>query len=154
VHELALAERAHEQDNQPEFVSECKLVPRVERSSSRRSTPLVSGLEVTFPLVFNEGGAKSDVWRRIITDVFGVPSTLIKDRTGAPLGDAMLAGVAVGVFPDFSVAKERARYVELLEPDDRNRQIYQEFFDLYKSIYSHVQDDFKSLQSLLRRTNS
>jgi xylulokinase len=105
-------------------------------------------------LVFNEGGAKSDVWRRIITGVFGVPSTLIKDRTGAPLGDAMLAGVAVGVFPDFSVAKERARYVELLEPDDRNRQIYQEFSGLCKSIYSHVQDGFKSLQSLLRRTSS
>jgi sugar (pentulose or hexulose) kinase len=104
--------------------------------------------------VFNEGGAKSDVWRRIITDVFGLPSALIKDRTGAPLGDAMLAGAAVGVFPDFSVAKERARYVELREPDDRNHQIYQEFFDLYKSIYSYVQDDFKSLQSLLRRTNS
>ncbi len=34
------------------------------------------------------------------------------------------------------------------------RQIYEEFFDLYKSIYSHVQDDFKSLQSLLRRTSS
>jgi ribulokinase len=113
-----------------------------------------SGLEITFPLVFNEGGAKSDVWRRIITDVLGVPSVLIKDRTGAPLGDAMLAGVAVGVFPDFSVAKERSRYVELLEPDDRNHQIYQEFFDLYKSIYTHVQDDFKSLQSLLRRISS
>jgi xylulokinase len=105
-------------------------------------------------LVFSEGGAKSDVWRRIITGVFGVPSTLIKDRTGAPLGDAMLAGVAVGVVPDFSVAKERARYVELLEPDDRNRQIYQEFSGLCKSIYSHVQDGFKSLQSLLRRTSS
>jgi hypothetical protein len=51
---------------------------------------LSSGLEISFPLAFNEGGAKSDVWRRIITDVIGVPSTLIKDRTGAPLGDAML----------------------------------------------------------------
>ncbi len=30
--------------------------------------------------------------------------------------------------------------MELLEPDDRNRQNYQEFFDLHKSIYSHVQD--------------
>ena len=104
--------------------------------------------------MFNEGGAKSDVWRRIITDLFGVPSTLIEDRTGAPLGDTPLAGVAVGVFPDFSVAKERARYVELLEPDDRNHQIYEEFSDLYRSIYSHVQDRFKSLPSLLRRTNS
>ena len=102
----------------------------------------------------NEGGAKSDVWRRIITDMFGVPSALIEDRTGAPLGDAILAGVAVGVFPDFSVAKERARYVELHESDDRNRQIYQEFSDLNKSIYSHVQVGFMSLQSLLRRTNS
>ena len=104
--------------------------------------------------MFNEGGAKSDVWRRIITDLFGVPSTLIKDCAGAPLGDTPLAGVAVAIFPDFSVAKERARYVELLEPDDRNHQIYEEFSDLYKSIYSHVQDRFKSLQSLLRRTNS
>jgi ribulokinase len=104
--------------------------------------------------VFNEGGAKSDLWRRIITDVLAVPSALIKDRTGAPLGDALLAAVAVGVFPDFSVAKKRARYIELLEPDDRNHQIYQEFFDLYKSIYAHVQDDSKSLQSLPRRTSS
>ena len=62
--------------------------------------------------------------------------------------------MAVGVFPGFSAAKERARYVELLEPDDRNHQIYQEFFDLYKNIYSHVQDGFKSLQSLFRRTSS
>jgi hypothetical protein len=54
---------------------------------------------------------------------------------------------AAGVAPD-------ARYVELREPDDRNYQIYQEFFDLYKSIYSYVQDDFKSLQSLLKRTSS
>jgi hypothetical protein len=40
------------------------------------------------------------------------------------------------------------------EPDDRNHQIYEEFSDLYKSIYSHVHDRFKSLPSLLRRTNS
>jgi hypothetical protein len=39
------------------------------------------------------------------------------------------------------------------EPDDRNHQIDEEFSDLYKSIYSHVQDRFKSLPSLLRRTN-
>jgi hypothetical protein len=94
------------------------------------------------------------VWRRIITDLFGVPSALVNDRTGAPRGDAMLAGVAVGILPGFGVAKERARYVELLEPGDRNRQIYQEFSGLCKSIYSHVQDGFKSLPSLLRRISS
>ena len=53
------------------------------------------------------------MWRRIITGVFGVPSAFVKGRTGATLGDAMLAGAAVGGFPGFSVGKERARYVEL-----------------------------------------
>ena len=37
------------------------LVPRVERPLRGVPLPLVSGLEITFPLVFNEGGAKSDV---------------------------------------------------------------------------------------------
>ncbi len=124
------------------------------RSSLRRSTTVSIRAGDHFPVGVQRGRSEERRVARIIIDVFGVPSTLIKDRTGAPLGDAMLAGVAVGVFPDFSVAKERARYVELLEPDDRNHQIYQEFFDLYKSTYSHVQDGFKSLQSLLRRTNS
>ena len=39
-------------------------------------------------------------------------------------------------------------------PTTAIEQIYLELFDLYKSTYSHVQDGFKSLQSLLRRTNS
>ena len=63
-------------------------------------------------------------------------------------------GSQSGSFLTSAFAKERARYVELIEPDDCNRQIYQEFFALYKSVYSHVQVGFKSLQSLLRRTNS
>ena len=33
-------------------------------------------------------------------------------------------------------------------------QIYEEFFDLCKSIYFHIQGDFKSLPSLLRRSSS
>ena len=41
---------------------------------------------------------KSALWRRIITDVFNVPTVLVKNRAGAPYGDAILAGVATGVF--------------------------------------------------------
>ena len=70
-----------------------------------------SGLKINYPLVLNEGGAVSKLWRQIITDVFNVPTVLVKRRTGAPFGDAILAGVATGVFKDFGVAKavERIR---------------------------------------------
>ena len=64
-----------------------------------------AGLKVNYPIVMNEGGAVSKLWRQIITDVFNVPTVLVKRRTGAPFGDAILAGVVTGVLKDFTVAK-------------------------------------------------
>jgi ribulokinase len=113
-----------------------------------------TGLKINHPLIFNEGGAKSEVWRRIITDVFGIPTAMLKGRTGAPLGDAILAGVGVGVFDDFSVAKEWCTYREHLEPDPQNHEMYMEYFQLYKSIYSNVQGNFQDLQAIVRRHQS
>jgi hypothetical protein len=81
-------------------------------------------------------------------------ASLSEARVCAALrGDAMLAGWQSGVFPDFSVAKERSHYVGLLETDERNHYIDRESFSLYTTS-APVQDDFKSLQSLPRRTSS
>lgn len=107
-----------------------------------------AGLEVNYPLVLNEGGAKSLLWRRIITDVFNVGTVLLKRRTGAPFGDAILAGVATGVFKDFSVARQWAETVEPLEPDPANHARYMEHFALFKQIYLHLKDDFVALARL------
>jgi len=108
-----------------------------------------SGLKINYPIVFNEGGAVSVLWRQIITDVFNVPTVLVKRRTGAPFGDAILAGVATGIFKDFSVAKKWAEYGEELTPNQENHERYMKYFALYKQIYEHVKDDFKAL-ALLR----
>jgi len=107
-----------------------------------------SGLKIKYPLVLNEGGAKSNLWRQIITDVFNVPTVLVKRRTGAPFGDAILAGVATGIFKDFSVAKEWAEYIEPISPSQSNHERYMEYFSLYKRIYDHVKEDFKALAEL------
>jgi xylulokinase len=104
-----------------------------------------SGLKVNLPLVMNEGGAISVLWRQIITDVFDVPTVLVKRRTGAPFGDAILAGVATGVIPGFEVAQEWAEYVEPMEPDPQNHERYMEHFGLYKQLYGHLEGDFREL---------
>ncbi|MGC9347544.1 MAG: FGGY-family carbohydrate kinase [Anaerolineae bacterium] len=107
-----------------------------------------AGLPVNYPMILNEGGAVSKLWRQIITDVFNVPIALVKRRTGAPYGDAILAGVATGFFEDFSVAKEWVEYVEPMTPDPDRHARYMACFDLYKRIYEHVKDDFASLAEL------
>jgi len=103
------------------------------------------GLKLNYPIVLNEGGAVSKLWRQIIADVFDAPIVLVKRRTGAPFGDAVLAGVATGVFKDFSVAKQWAEYIDPLEPDQANHARYMEYFAVYKSVYEHLKQDFRDL---------
>lgn len=107
-----------------------------------------TGRKINYPIVLNEGGAKSKVWRRIITDVFNVPTVLVKNRVGAPYGDAILAGVSTGVFKDFSIAKEKAEYIEPMEPNKDTHALYMEYFKIYKNIYKHLKDDFRDLAKL------
>jgi ribulokinase len=107
-----------------------------------------SGKKIAPQIVLNEGGAKSDLWRRIITDVFNIPTVLVKRRTGAPYGNAILAGVATGIFKDFSVAKQWTRYVNQMQPDAKNHHLYMDYFDLYKKVYSSLKENYRDLATL------
>jgi xylulokinase len=107
-----------------------------------------AGLKINYPIVLNEGGAVSKLWRQIITDVFNAPTVLVKRRTGAPFGDAILAGVVTGVLKDFAVAKEWVEYIDRMEPNRENHERYMEYFSLYKQIYEHVKEDFRELARL------
>lgn len=104
-----------------------------------------SGRRINAPIVLNEGGAKSTLWRRIITDVFNVPTVITRRRTGAPFGDAILAGVACGMYPDFSVARQFADTADRMEPDPAAHERYMAYFELYKRLYGHVKDDYRAL---------
>lgn len=109
---------------------------------------LAGGIQVNWPLVLNEGGARSEVWRRIITDVLGVPTAVVTAQAGAPVGDAVLAGVATGVLDDFSVTKRWARRSAVLEPDDDAHRRYQERYQIYRSLYVALREPFGELAKL------
>ena len=113
-----------------------------------------SGKKINYPMVFNEGGAKSRLWRRIITDVFNIPTVMLKSRIGAPYGDAVLAAVAEGTYKDFSITREKAEYIEPMEPIQENHSIYMEYFDLYKEIYSSLKASFIKMDRLKKKHES
>jgi len=102
-------------------------------------------LTVNFPMILNEGGAVSPLWRRIITDVFDVSTAMVKRRTGAPFGDAVLAGVATGVFESFDVTGDWVELVDEMEPNAASHERYMELFSVYKTVYEQTKDQFKVL---------
>lgn len=103
---------------------------------------------INFPLVMHEGGAKSNIWRHIITNVFNIDTVLTKSRAGAPFGDAILASVGTGYLKDFSKCKEWAQYIDSMKPDSKNHKIYMEYFKLYKKIYESAKDNYVKLAIL------
>ncbi len=110
---------------------------------------LIQGnLKINYPLVMNEGGAVSRLWRQIITDVLNIPTVLVKRRTGAPYGDGILAGVATGHFKSFRVVRDWVEYVEPLEPNQENHDKYMQYFEIYQQLYPSLQNSFLALARL------
>lgn len=107
-----------------------------------------NGIEMKGPIVMNEGGAKSRLWRQIFTNVFDRPTVMLENRTGAPYGDAILAGVSTGWLSDFNVAKQWANYVDYIEPDPNTHALYVEIYEIYQSVYAHLQEDYRRLAAL------
>ncbi len=79
-----------------------------------------------------DGGAKSPLWRQIIADVTGISMNYIPDAQGAPLGDAILAGLGTGVITDHKVIENWISEKVPMIPKLENVKAYQHFYDLYK----------------------
>ncbi|MET0693238.1 MAG: xylulokinase [Propionibacteriaceae bacterium] len=82
------------------------------------------------------GGAASAAWLQILADVWGcvVRRRSVVEEANS-LGAAITAGVGIGLFGDFSVARSLSEVVSVFEPDpDRNaayRVRHERFVDAY-----------------------
>lgn len=95
------------------------------------------------------GGAKSPLWRQMISDVYGIPLTDMAKGGGATLGAAILGGVAGGVYTDLRSACARTVHggsVTLPAPD--RHEAYGRVYDLYRRLYTSLASDYKSLAKL------
>jgi len=80
-----------------------------------------------------DGGASSPLWRQIIADVTGLAMDYIPDAQGAPLGDAILAGLGTGVITDHTVIEDWLGEKVKTEPNPKMIGLYDDYYDLYKS---------------------
>jgi xylulokinase len=88
--------------------------------------------------------AKSQLWSQIKADICGVTFRPMEVPDAGSLGAALLAGVGVGAYGSFKEAAS-SRFVQmgdLIEPDERNRNVYDQGFRKYREIYSRLKGCF------------
>jgi xylulokinase len=108
-----------------------------------------AGVEVT-QLTATGGGANSDLLLQICSDVTGIPHLCRQDKIGAALGDAFLAGVAVGIIDSYSDLPERWNPItRVIQPVRDRSHTYDACYRIYRALYEQTKDQMHSLASLV-----
>jgi xylulokinase len=82
------------------------------------------------------GGARSDLWLRIVASVLRLPLERTAVEEGSAYGAALLAGVAGGAFEDVHEAVARCvRVHDTIEPDRAWADVYDRGYRRYRALY-------------------
>jgi len=90
------------------------------------------------------GGARSELWLKIVASVLGIPIERTAVEEGAAYGAALLGAVAAGVFADAAEAVAACvRIRDTVEPEPEWQKVYEERYVRYRALYPalrHLED--------------
>lgn len=78
------------------------------------------------------GGLHSPIWAQAVSDIAGCGQLVPEQTIGASFGDALLAGIGVGLLP---ADTDWARIARTIEPDPALSQTYDELYGTWRELY-------------------
>ncbi len=113
--------------------------------SQKDCLDLVESLGVTVARVrLSGGGAKSDLWRQVLCDVFARPAATLETQEGSAFGAALLAMAGTGAFPSVAEACAAAvREVDVAEPGPA-AAVYAQGHRTYRALYPALKQAFST----------
>jgi xylulokinase len=90
------------------------------------------------------GGARGRIWRQILSNVYGMPLRIpryLEEATS--LGAAVIGGVGVGIFSDFSVARKINSIDHSIEPNRELTEFYEKRRQLLADHYRAIEPLFE-----------
>lgn len=89
------------------------------------------------------GGAASDVWTAIRSDLTGRPANVLVGGDASALGAALIAATAVGAYPTIAVASASLELTtHHLEPVIANRPAYDDAYGRYRRLFDALRPMF------------
>ena len=118
--------------------------------SLRESLAIIRSLDIPVKEIrLSGGGAKSDLWKQILADVFGQPTCTINAEQGPAFGVALLAAVGDGAFKNIEEAcKSTISVVEKVSVRKAASKTYDAAFPVYQGLYQHLKQDFAAISKL------
>jgi xylulokinase len=92
------------------------------------------------------GGAKSNLWRQILADVWEKPILIpqyLEEATS--MGAAVAGGIGVGLFDNFSIVEKLNPVVDRIFPETDTASIYRKLYPLFEDSYASLKEIFRKL---------
>ena len=86
------------------------------------------------------GGSKNLGWMQIIANIADVNVRIPQGISGAAYGDAILAGIGVGLYEDASQARIWDEAALNLKPDHSDAEVYNRLYKVYRGLYERTKD--------------
>jgi len=104
-------------------------------------------------IILVDGGAKSPIWRQIMADVIGLELKYVEAAPGAPLGDALLAGVGTG-YLKYETINEWVSVDKVVKPNLENTKIYEKYYQLYKKLHECLEECYELASKITQSESS
>lgn len=108
-----------------------------------------SGLSEIQQVRVSGGGARSPLWRQILTDVMNTELVTVNTTEGAAFGAALLAGVGAGFWSNVEEACQAVIHTEQsTQPDPAAVKTYEESYPLFQGLYQALKPTFDAVGSM------
>lgn len=95
------------------------------------------------------GGAKSKTWLEIKASVLNMDIQILDGNLDVPFGDVLIAGNAVGIYPDMNEAMEKMiKIKEVIHPKEEWVKKYEKIYPSYISMYKALDSNLKIYESV------
>ncbi len=105
-----------------------------------------SGIKEINSLRLCGGGAKSELWRRIIANVFNSDVYIMENEEGPSFGAAILTMKACSGITIEKAIEKTVRVKEIIHPDKNKVGIYDEKYIKFSKIYPCIKNLYKEIQ--------
>lgn len=95
------------------------------------------------------GGAQSEIWTQIVSDVGAIRQRVAASSPGAPLGAAYLAAYGSGLVSDWTTMRDHwLRFDREVTPDPAATRRYRDFYAVYRQLYPATREAMHRLADL------
>ena len=97
------------------------------------------------------GGAKSETWVQIVSDILGYDQSISRVDIGSEIGMAYMAAKAINLFDSYyDIIKTAAqgKLPKKIAYNKKNFQLYSQYYQIYRSVYQNVKNDMHRLVNI------